>query len=224
MTVSGAMGSTDARRGALMVLGALVAGLGVALALAWFMYSLIHVSEMRLSQTDQVQMLDFVRLKREELVERKDRKPEKPEVTQEPEAPPNLDQSASDAGQTLAVSAPAPLGTGIGLERSGIGIGSADGEYLPIVKVAPIYPRRALARGIEGTCVVRYSVTTLGTVRDVEVVSGQCSDPIFEHPSIEAAKRFKYKPRVIDGTALEVHGVYNMFHYERSVAGKEDGS
>jgi protein TonB len=224
MTVSGAMGSTDARRGALMVLGALVAGLGVALALAWFMYSLIHVSEMRLSQTDQVQMLDFVRLKREELVERKDRKPEKPEVTQEPEAPPNLDQSASDAGQTLAVSAPTPLGTGIGLERSGIGIGSADGEYLPIVKVAPIYPRRALARGIEGTCVVRYSVTTLGTVRDVEVVSGQCSDPIFEHPSIEAAKRFKYKPRVIDGTALEVHGVYNMFHYERSVAGKEDGS
>jgi protein TonB len=204
-----------------MVAGAAVAGLGMALALAWFMYTLIHVSELRLSQAEQIQMLDFVRLKREEIAERKDRKPERPQVNEAPEAPPTMDQSTADTGQTLAVSAPVPVDAGLGLERSGIGIGSADGEYLPIVKVAPIYPRRALARGIEGTCLVKYSVTTLGTVKDVEVVSGQCADPIFEHPSIEAAKRFKYKPRVIDGTAVEVHGVYNMFHYERSVAGKE---
>jgi hypothetical protein len=27
---------------------------------------------------------------------------------------------------------------------------SGDGEYLPIVKVAPIYPRRAQTRGISG--------------------------------------------------------------------------
>jgi hypothetical protein len=30
-----------------------------------------------------------------------------------------------------------------------LGIGG-DGEYLPIVKVAPVYPRRALERGITG--------------------------------------------------------------------------
>ena len=36
---------------------------------------------------------------------------------------------------------------------------------------------------------------------------------MFYRSSIEAAKRFKYKPRVIDGVAVEVHGVLNRFHY-----------
>jgi hypothetical protein len=36
------------------------------------------------------------------------------------------------------------------IPRRGLGIGTGDGEYLPIVKVAPIYPRRALERGITG--------------------------------------------------------------------------
>ena len=69
----------------------------VALSLGWFMYFLTHSAEMRLSAADRVQMLDFVRLKRNETVERKDRKPERPEVNEIPDAPPTADQSASAA-------------------------------------------------------------------------------------------------------------------------------
>jgi protein TonB len=188
----------------------------VALLLAFFMYTLIHSSEMRLSSVERVQMLDFVRLKREEVVQRRQRKPERPESGQAPDAPPMVEQTASAASETLTVSLPpqAPVRSGIDVARTGLGIGSGDGEYLPIVKVAPIYPRRALQRGVTGTCVVRYTVTTAGTVKDVEVVEEQCSDPVFYQPSLEAARRFKYKPRVIDGTPVEVVGVHNMFHYE----------
>ncbi len=184
-----------------------------ALAMAWFMYFLTHSSQMRLSAGDRVQMLDFVRLKRNEITERKDRKPERPEVNEVPEAPPTADQSAS-SGETLAVSAPMNVDAGLDVGR-GIGLGTGDGEYLPIVKVAPIYPRRAAERGIEGTCMVMYTVTTAGTVKDVQVVEGHCENQVFERPSVDAALRFKYKPRVIDGVAVEVRGVYNRFYYEQ---------
>jgi len=207
-----------------MLLWAILGGL-VAVLLAFFMYTLIHSSEMRLSTAGRVQMLDFVRLKREEVVQRRQRKPERPESGQAPDAPPMVEQTASAASETLAVSLPpqAPVRSGIDVARTGLGIGSGDGEYLPIVKVAPIYPRRALERGITGTCVVRYTVTTAGTVKDVEVVEEHCTDRVFYQPSLEAALRFKYKPRVIDGTPVEVIGVHNMFHYEIGEAPTEGG-
>ena len=188
----------------------------VAVLLAFFMYTLIHSSEMRLSSVERLQMLDFVRLKREEVVQRRERKPRRPELVQAPDAPPMVEQSASADREILAVSLPpqAPARSDIDLARTGLGIASGDGEYLPIVKVAPLYPRRALERGVTGICVVRYTVTAAGTVKDVEVVEEQCTDPVFHQPSLEAARRFKYKPRVIDGIPVEVVGVQNMFHYE----------
>lgn len=198
--------------GNLILLGACVSlGLLAALALAWFMSFLIHASEMRLANTNRTQMLDFVRVKRDEFVERKDRKPERPQVDKVPEAPP-VDRS-SDAGEGLALNVVAPTTVTADLDL-GVGIATGDGNYLPIVKVAPVYPRQALERGIVGDCMVRYTVTPAGTVKDVTVVEEACEIVAFRRPSVDAAKRFKYKPRVVDGVAVEVHGVRNVFHFE----------
>jgi protein TonB len=188
---------------------------GAALALGWFMYFLTHSEDMQLNDSARIQMLDFVRLRRDQAVERKDRKPERPDPQEIPDAPP-AENSDTSGDTTLAVTAP-NLGLGIDIGRGGIGLGTGDGEYLPIVKVAPVYPRRALERGITGECLVTYTVTTSGTVRDVSVVEGQCPESIFERPSIDAALRFRYKPRVIDGEPVEVIGVYNRFFYEQEV-------
>jgi protein TonB len=202
----------------LVALLAILFGLGASLGFAWFMYTLIHASEMRLSEVSNTQLLDFVRMKRSEAVQRKDRKPERPQVNEVPDAPPRADQSSS-SGEQLAVSIDAPISAAadMGLD-AGLGMVGGDGDYLPIVKVAPLYPRRALSRGIEGECLVRYSVTTAGTVKDVEVIAEECADEVFHRPSIEAAKRFKYKPRVVDGVAIEVRGVLNRFYFEREMA------
>ena len=90
---------------------------------------------------------------------------------------------------------------------------SGDGEYLPIVKVAPIYPRRAQTRGITGYCIVEYTVTKSGSIRDPQPVD--CSPSgVFERASVKAAEKFKYKPRVVDGEPIEVAGVQNKFTYE----------
>ncbi|WP_020210126.1 energy transducer TonB [Gilvimarinus chinensis] len=92
------------------------------------------------------------------------------------------------------------------------------GDYLPIVKVAPQYPRTALSRGIEGEVVVSFTVTATGATRDVVVLSAQTLDgsptSVFNRAAIRAAEGFKYKPRIENGVAQEVHGVQNRFLFE----------
>ena len=145
---------------------ALSFGVLCALALAWFMIKLIENSELQLSESGRAQMLDFVRVKRAETTSRKDRKPERPQVTRTPEAPPadNTDSSASDAQLSVNVGDFSALQSNLNVD-SGSGISSGDGEYLPIVKVAPIYPRSALSRKITGECLVTYTVTRNGTIK-----------------------------------------------------------
>ena len=60
---------------------------------------------------------------------------------------------------------------------------------------------------------VEYTVTKTGSIRDPFAVD--CSPKgIFERASLKAALKFKYKPRVVDGEAIEVAGVQNKFTYE----------
>jgi periplasmic protein TonB len=110
----------------------------------------------------------------------------------------------------------------VGAELSvdaGLSGGSGDGEYLPIVKVAPNYPRRAAAKGIEGYVVVEFTVTSLGTVADPVVVESDPAD-IFDREALAAVKKFKYKPKVENGKPVDVKGVRNIIRFELEKNGK----
>ena len=120
----------------------------------------------------------------------------------------NLDPTA----EKIAIS-DVPVETEIEMS-GGFSLGVGEGDYLPIVQVAPIYPQRALSRGNEGFCVVEYTVTRQGTIRDPFVIESQCTSALFHRASLQAALKFKYKPRVVDGQAIEVPGVQNKFTYE----------
>jgi protein TonB len=85
------------------------------------------------------------------------------------------------------------------------GMNIAEGDYLPIVRVAPVYPARALSRGIEGYVDMSFTVTSTGTVRDPIVVFSTSS--LFDRAATRAVLKFKYKPRVVDGVPVEVPGV-----------------
>jgi protein TonB len=111
-------------------------------------------------------MLDFVRLKRNEVAERKDRKPERPEVNEVPDAPPAATAERQRRCNTLAVSAPIPARRSQ-YRRGGLGIGTGDGEYLPIVKVAPVSRAGRWSAASPGPAWSTYTVTTVGTVKDV---------------------------------------------------------
>ena len=140
-------------------------------------------------------------------------KQEKPEKVEDPETPPpEIEPMEFDMDVDVDVVNTAPQAS-VDVNISSTGMSASDGEYLPIVKVAPIYPRRAQQRGITGYCIVEYTVTTSGAIRDPQPVDCQPAG-VFERASVKAAEKFKYKPRVVDGEAIEVAGVQNKFTYE----------
>ena len=88
----------------------------------------------------------------------------------------------------------------------------ADGSYVPIFKVPPLYPRRAQERGIEGCVMLEFAVTKVGAVRD-PVVLWSIPSGIFDRAAMRSALKFKYKPQIRDGVAIEVTGVLNQITF-----------
>jgi protein TonB len=172
-----------------LVIG-LVTALAVTLSLFWLMQYLIETADRTLNDDGAGNLVDFVRVKRDEAIERRQLKPKKPPPPDSPPPQPptpQLDNLNPDA-QKVAISA-VPVETDIEM-TGGFSLGVGEGDYLPIVKVAPIYPNRALTRGIEGFCVVQYTVTRQGTIKDPIVVESQCTSSLFHRASINADLKF----------------------------------
>ena len=94
-----------------------------------------------------------------------------------------------------------------------------DQEYAPLEKKAPIYPYVTQFNGIEGYCIVQYTVTELGKVKDA--FPETCSPiGLFEGVSVESAKKFIYQPRIVDGIPKSVSGVQNKFTFDLTGGGK----
>jgi protein TonB len=159
-------------------------------------------------------VLDFIRLKQEEAVVKKERKPQKPAKPKEPPpqmTPPQMQQANPNANAVKSSFA-ADIQEGSGLS-GGLSLDSGDGDYLPIVKVAAVYPRRAQSRGIEGFVIVEFVVTKTGAVSQAIVVKAE-PEGVFDRAALDAVAKFKYKPRVVDGVAMEVAGVQNRITFE----------
>lgn len=192
---------------ALLIFGIVIAG-----GLTYFMHVLIESSQQELDRSNRANLLDFVRVKRDETSERQKVKPQRPQAQEAPPAPPTPQQQQNNLADTsLNVSVP-QAAANINVEIGAISISASDGEYLPIVKIAPVYPLGALSKGIEGDCTVTYTVATNGSTKNIEPVKGQCPG-VFMRASVAAAKKFKYKPRMVDGKAIEVPNVYNKFKF-----------
>ncbi|MYA29666.1 MAG: energy transducer TonB [Gammaproteobacteria bacterium] len=191
---------------------ALAIGGFAALSLLWVMQFLIATGQAAITEALDARFVDFVRVKREETVERKEEKPERPpEVDDQPPDLPQQDMDSSDFDSAVAVSAPNP-NLNVGLDGELGDFSLAEGDYLPIVKVAPMYPRRAQSRGLEGHCDLQFTVTPLGTTADVAVI--ECTSSLFERASVQALLKFKYKPRVVNGTAIAVPGLRHRITFQ----------
>ncbi len=102
-----------------------------------------------------------------------------------------------------------------GLDLSSASISATDGDYLPLVAIAPQYPTRAAQRGIEGWCLVSFTVDGLGNVVEETIVVVDAEPPeIFDSSSERAAARFKFQPRVRNGEGVAVPGVQYLFRYQ----------
>lgn len=203
-----------------------VVGIVVTLVLFYIMQALIQGADSALTEDNVGNLVDFVRVKQDQEVEQKQRKPKKPPPPDEPppDVPPqNFNVAVDNAGFSMA-----GVDMSVQVDVGGGGFGISDGEYLPIVKVQPQYPRRALSRGMTGWVIVEFTVTEQGTVRDPVVVEncgwiqsarreGECFDSpngVFDRAAMAAAEKFKYKPKVIDGDPVATAGVQNKITFE----------
>lgn len=187
----------------------------VAFALVFTMHYLIASADRSLDESGVAHVVDFVRVKRDETVRQRQRKPEKPPPPKEPPPeppPPDMDQ-ADPTAEKISVAAMS-VDTDIEMTSGGIALAPGDSEYLPVVKVAPVYPRRALQRGIEGWVLLEFTVTKQGGTKDIIVVSSEPKSSIFHSSAKRAATKFKYKPRTEDGQPIEVHGVRNKIIFQ----------
>ncbi len=137
------------------------------------------------------------------------RVPKKPPPPKNPPPPPRMqiakqDQQVQDMPQLDMPNLDVPLSGG-----EGIFIGNfqqvdrkAEGDIIPVVVIRPMYPREAAVSSIEGWVKVEFTITEVGTVRDPQVVD---ADParIFNREAIRAILKWKFKPRVVDGVAVE---------------------
>ncbi len=182
--------------------------------LFWGMQALIAGGNDVMTEPAKGNVLDFIRLKQEEAVVKKERKPQKPAKPKEPPpqmTPPQMQQANPNANAVKS-SFTADIQEGAGLS-GGLSLDSGDGDYLPIVKVAAVYPRRAQSRGIEGYVIVEFVVTKTGAVSQAIVVKAE-PEGVFDRAALDAVAKFKYKPRIVDGVAMEVAGVQNRITFE----------
>jgi protein TonB len=199
---------------ALRSVSAFLVATAITMGLFFLMQSLIS-QDARVGESRKNKVIEFVRVKRESTIQEKERKlPDKPKK-EEPPPPPQLDFSTPDqsAGETMSIAssgldAAVNLGTGM----SG-GFATADSDVAPLVRVLPVYPARAQERGIEGYVIVEFTISVEGLVKDAVVLESEPSK-IFDRAALRAIRKWKYKPKVEDGQAVERPGVRVRMPFE----------
>ena len=98
------------------------------------------------------------------------------------------------------------------MTRMSMAAGS-DRDVIPLVRINPDYPPRALSRGIEGWVKVQFTITPTGTVKDPIVVDAEPKQ-MFDDAALKAIARWRYNPRVEGGVAVERVGVQTIIRFQ----------
>ena len=187
------------------------AGLGalVTLSLLLLMQALIVMQPGAASEPRPRATLDFVRVKIAEEIRTDEIPPPDESLKQAAPAPP---RPALDHGETLPLHAATPLPPAPGGSKAITSLRMTDGPLVAIVRVQPVYPAVAEARGLEGWVLVQFDVQADGSVANAFVV--ESSSRQFEKAALAAAYRFRFKPRVVDGNPVATAGIQNLFRFE----------
>ena len=189
---------------------AAMVAIGVTFSLFLFMHKLISSGGGERAELDAISGIHFGPVEiPDEIMTRSRRKPQKPPPPKDPPPPPKLqiskmDQRVQNVPRMNLPDLDLPLVGG-----EGMFIGnfqqvdrSAEGDIIPVVVIRPMYPREAAISGIQGWVRVEFTITEVGTVKNPRVVDAMPAR-IFNREAIRAILKWKFKPRVVDGIAVE---------------------
>ena len=190
----------------------LAAGAGVSAALLLFllMHTLISGEQEFVSSDAAGGMVDFIRVREEEITQLKERTPPRePPPPDRPPPPPQIrlaDQNVKPPPVALDIEVPdisVPVSTGNGpyIGQWSAGDPAAEGDIIPIIRIDPQWPREALIEGTEGWVEVEFTILPDGSVENPVVIA---SEPprLFDRNAMRAILRWKFKPRIVGGEAV----------------------
>lgn len=183
-------------------------GFGLNVFMFWTMFSLTNVSFD--IEAVEATRIEFTRMVRDTQTET--RRQEKVEREPPPATPdlPQLSVSSGAVESNLVTLAPV-VDTSSAMQGMSIGA-TSDRDVVPLVRINPDYPQRALSRGIEGWVQVQFTITETGSVADAVVVA---ADPpnIFDDAAIKAILRWRYNPKVEEGVPVSRVGMQTILRF-----------
>jgi periplasmic protein TonB len=189
---------------------ATILGLAFTTGVFWLLWHLVG-TEFDAEEVKEATRIDFSRMRRDtEVATKRDEKVERERPPPTPEMP---RMSFSTGGIENNVAQLTPIVDARGaMTRMSMSAGS-DRDVIPLVRIAPDYPPRALSRGLEGWVQVQFTITPTGTVKDAKVVNAE-PKTIFDDAALKAIARWRYNPRVEGGVAVERVGVQTIIRFQ----------
>lgn len=94
---------------------------------------------------------------------------------------------------------------GVSIQAPNLGKLSDNRQLMPIYRVEPNYPTRALRRNIEGYVVVKFDIDEDGHPFNIQIIDSNPNN-IFDREALRAVRRWKYQPGIENGHASVIKG------------------
>ena len=184
-------------------------GIAFMLLLFWVMWSLVSVP-VDVAEMRQATRVEFTRMRQDTEAQKKQQ--DKPQPDKPPPVPevPQMNFAKGSVENTVAQLTPT-VDASSAMSKMKMTAGS-DRDIVPLVRINPDYPPRALSRGIQGWVIVQFTISATGTVKDQKVVDS--SNKIFDEAALKAIARWRYNPKVEEGVAVERKGVQTKLVFQ----------
>lgn len=193
---------------------ALCTSIVTSLLFFWLMYAVIHVSGHGVNKVENLPTIDFVRLKRDSAPEQTERRKPPPPPAKSPAPPSKMKIDVDVAAPSAGIGIPTNLGLPTNMSAgsgggSGSLAGAMDSDLVPLQRIPPTYPAEARRGGINGYVLIDVTVNPDGSVRKARVVEAKPKG-LFEAAAVTAVQKWRFKPKTVDGKAVEFHGVQRI--------------
>ncbi|SQH76125.1 Protein TonB [Shewanella benthica] len=186
----------------------LLLGGAVTYALFVFMAFLIGGGPTRNDASAESPIIEITMSKEDASAQKKPRIKPKPPAP--PEQPPKPDITPPDSSSDIDTNMSFNMGGVVaGSTNTGFKLGNMmtrDGDATPIIRIQPQYPIAAARDGKEGWVQLSFTINELGGVEDVKIIKAE-PKRLFNKEAKRALKKWKYKPKIVDGKALKQTGM-----------------
>ncbi|MEZ8101863.1 energy transducer TonB [Vibrio bivalvicida] len=183
--------------------------LSCVVAIFSFMAWMVDINHRRAPEPSEALSFNMVMVENEQEVQRRQRSVPKPPKA--PQVPQQMTMSQANTELTQ-VSPVAQSVSGLNTAIEGLAISAPSfGDFgvnqqaMPLYRVEPRYPTKALKRSAEGYVIMTFTIDPTGRPVDVEVTEAN-PKRMFEREAIRALKKWKYQPKVVDGSAVAQPG------------------